>query len=101
MRNRLVISVMDSVPKEDIAERSRKVLETRPASMGATEVRRIPVEGDDADTSETASGTRDRAPADGVIYSNAPTQSLAKKCRVGDLHLALVADKEVVRGHAQ
>ena len=69
--------------------------------MGAAEAKRIPVGGDDADVPETAAGTRDRAPVEGVMDSTIPTQSLVRKCRVGDLHLARVADKGVAQEHAQ
>ena len=53
------------------------------------------------DASETVSGKRGRAPAEGVMNSDIPTQWLGKKYRAGDLHLASVADKEEARGHAQ
>ena len=43
------------------------------------------------DTPETISGRRGRAPVEGVMDSDIPTQSLGKKCRMGDLHLAFVA----------
>ena len=53
------------------------------------------------DTPETANGQRERAPVEGVVDSDIPTQSLGKKRRVGDLHLALVAAWEVVKEHAK
>ena len=48
-------------------------------------------------TSETLTGERERAPAAGVL----PTQSVAKKGRFGDRHLAFVTDKEAAKAHAQ
>ena len=33
--------------------------------------------------------------------SDVPTQAIAKKSRLGDLHRALVMDKEAAKGHAQ
>ena len=53
------------------------------------------------DASETVSRKRRRAPAGGVAKSAIPTQWLGKKYRAGVLHLAFVADKEVVTGRAQ
>ena len=53
------------------------------------------------DTSETLAGKRERAPVEGVMDSDIPTQSVDKKCRAGDLHFASVADKEMVKKHAQ
>ena len=53
------------------------------------------------DTSETTNGKRERAPEAGVVGSDIPTQSLGKTCLVGDLHLACVADMEVVNEYAQ
>ena len=52
-------------------------------------------------TSETVSGSRERAPVDGAMDSDIPTRSMAKKSLFGYLHLAFVADKEVVTEHAQ
>ena len=53
------------------------------------------------DSSETLTGERERAPVEWVMDSDIPTQSVDTKCRVGDLHLAFFADKEVVKEHAQ
>ena len=52
-------------------------------------------------TSETIDRKRERAPEEGAIDSDNPTQPLGKKCRVGYPHVAFLADKEVVRGRAQ
>ena len=71
------------------------------ASVDAVEADRIPVRGDDMDTWETVSGKRKRAPVEGAKNSDISPQSLGTECRVGDLHLPLVADKEVVKEHAQ
>ena len=53
------------------------------------------------DTSEIASGKRERAPVEGMMGSDVPTQVADKKCRAGDLHLASVAGKEVVEENGQ
>ena len=53
------------------------------------------------DTSDTINGQRERALADGVVDSDISTQSAGEKCRVGVLHSAFVADKGVVKEHAQ
>ena len=53
------------------------------------------------DTSDTVAGKRKRAPAEGAMDSDAPTQSIDKKSRMGDLHLAFASDAEVVKGRAQ
>ena len=74
---------------------------TRKASMGAAEARRKPAEGDDADTSETITGKRERALVEGVMDSDIPSHPSGKKCRLGDLHMASVAEKEVVAKRAQ
>ena len=47
------------------------------------------------DTSETVTGKRGRASAEGAMDSDTPTQSADKKRRKGDLHLACIVDKEV------
>ena len=52
------------------------------------------------DTSETFSGKRERGPAEKVMGPEIPTQLSGKKCRVGGLRLAFVADKEVVKEQA-
>ena len=66
----------------------------------AAEANRTPAGGDDMDTSETISGKGGRAPVDGVLGSDIPTQSPGEGCRVGDLHLAFVVGKGVVKVHA-
>ena len=53
------------------------------------------------DTSETVWGTRERAPEERLADSANPARSMGKKCRAGDPHLALIADEEVVKEHAQ
>ena len=67
--------------------------------MDAADANRKPVGGDDMDTLETACGKRERAPVDRAMDPQTRTQSLGKKCRVGDLHLAFVAEKKVVKEH--
>ena len=57
--------------------------------------------GDAMDASETESGKRERAPVEGAAGSDIPAQSADKKCPVGDLHFAFVADKEVAKEHAR
>ena len=57
--------------------------------------------GDAMDTSETVRGTRERALVQAVMDSDMPTQPVDKECRVGDLHLAFVGGKIVVKGHDQ
>ena len=57
--------------------------------------------GDAMDSSETLAGKRERAPLEGVMDSETPTQSIDKRSRIGDLHLAFVMGKEVVKEHAQ
>ena len=52
-------------------------------------------------TSETLAERREPALADGVTDSDIPTKSARKKCWAGDIYLASVADKEVVKEHAQ
>ena len=52
------------------------------------------------DNSETVTGTRWRAP--GALWGNSEESFGNRKgrCRVGDLRLALVADRGAVRGYA-
>ena len=73
----------------------------RLASMDTAAAKRKPVGGGDMDTSETINGMRERASVEGVIDSEIPTQLLGKRYRAGDTPLACVADKEVVKEHAQ
>ena len=49
---------------------------------------------DAIDTSDTAAGKRKRAPAEGAMDSDVPTQSIDKKSRMGELRLALGPDTE-------
>ena len=51
------------------------------------------------DTSETLAGRRVRAPVEGAMDSDIPTQSI-ERSRLGDLHLAFAGD-EVVKDNAQ
>ena len=53
------------------------------------------------DTSVTDAGKRGRAPVDVVENSDVPLGSQEKRRRVGDLHVASVAGREVVKWHAQ
>ena len=71
------------------------------ASTDAAQANRIPVGGDDIDTSETVSGGRKRASVEGVMDPDTPTQLFGEKCRAGDLHLAFVADQDGVKENAQ
>ena len=74
--------------------------ETRLASMDSAVARRILVGGGDMDTSKTLWETQ-LAAAEGATDSDIPTESLGKKCRIGELHVAFVADKEGVKEHVQ
>ena len=56
---------------------------------------------DAAHTSETLAGQRERAPVEGVADSDIPTQSIDKKSRLEDPHLAFAMDTEVMKEHAQ
>ena len=56
--------------------------------------------GDAMDASETLTGKRERAPVEGVMDSHVPSQSVDKRCRLGDLHWASVMGKDVVKKHA-
>ena len=49
----------------------------------------------------SGNGKRGWAPAEGVTDSDITTQSIGKNCRLGDLHLASVADTEVAKEHVQ
>ena len=71
---------------------SRK--EVRWTPINAAEAGRIPVGGDDMDPSETIYGKLEGAPAEVVMESDIRTQSLGQKCRVGDLHMAIAAERE-------
>ena len=53
------------------------------------------------DSSVTLAGKRQRAPAEGVMGSDIPTQSIDKRSRLGDPHLAFAIDKGVAREQAQ
>ena len=57
--------------------------------------------GDSMETSDILAQERERAPADRVMDSDTPTQSADKKSRLGELHLAVMTNKEVVEEHAQ
>ena len=69
--------------------------------MDFAEAKRIPVGGDAMDFSGGINGGPERATAERVMDSDIPTQSLGRKCRAGDLHVASVGDKEVAKAHAQ
>ena len=51
--------------------------------------------------SETLPGTRGRSFVIAILYSEESLGNQEKRCRVCDLHLACVAEKEVVEEHAQ
>ena len=51
------------------------------------------------ETSETLAGKRDRAPMDVAENSKDSFRNLDRRCRVGDLHLAFVAEKKFAREH--
>ena len=80
---------------------SKKDLKTRLAWKGAAEVKHISAGRDHMDTSGTINGKRERATADGVMDSVAPTRSSGEKCLAGDPQTASVAGKKVVKEHAQ
>ena len=70
--------------------------------MDAAEAKRISVVGGDMDASETTAGKRERAPVEGAMDSDIPTQSIDKKSRLGcdgaqSPRPAPVMDKEVVK----
>ena len=73
----------------------------RLATTGAEGRTRAPTDGDVMDTSATVAGKMGRAPVDAVENSDVPLEVREERCRVGDLHFAYVADKEVVKGRAQ
>ena len=52
------------------------------------------------ESSETATGERDRAPDAVVANSDESQENLKKQCRVGDLHVAFAAEKAVLEGRA-
>ena len=69
--------------------------------MDAVDPKRNGGMADDMDTSETLSEKRSRAKADAVETSGDLPMTQEQCCRVSDLHLAFVADKEIVKGRAQ
>ena len=69
--------------------------------MGAAEAKRMSVGGDDMATSGTINGKSKRAPAEGVMDSDIPNQPPGKERRARNLHLASVADEEVMMERAQ
>ena len=75
--------------------RPKGVEEVRRFPTDAADAGRIPVGGDDMDPSETINGKLECAPAEVVMESDIRTQSLGQKCRVGDLHMAIAAEREV------
>ena len=62
--------------------------------MDAAKAERLLRGSDDMDTSETPDGSS-------LMDSDTPTQPLGKERQAGDSHLAFVADKGVVKDHAQ
>ena len=48
--------------------------------------------GDGMDAPETINGKDERAPVEGALESDIPTQSLGKKCCPGHLHMAFLAE---------
>ena len=72
----------------------------RLASMEAEDRKRTFAEDDDMETSEAATGNRGREPADAAAYSEDSLRNQGTRCRVGDLHLDVVAEKAVVGGRA-
>ena len=73
---------------------------TRLAPMGEAGRNRKIAEEDVMDTSETLPGEWSRAVADAVETSEERLGKQVKRSRLGDLHVASVADKEVMKGHA-
>ena len=76
-------------------------LQTRLALVDAADRKREIAEKGAADTSETLSGKRGRA---SVVASEDSEMSIGNQdesCRLRDLHLVYVVDKEVAEGHAQ
>ena len=59
-------------PRGYSREDAKDVSKTRPVSTGDAEAMRIPLGGDDMDTSETIAERRERAPAGGVMDSDIP-----------------------------
>ena len=53
------------------------------------------------DTSETLTGKRERALVEGAMDSDVPSNLAEKKCRLGNLHLACVMEKNVAKENAQ
>ena len=80
---------------------SKAVLKARSASMDEENPKRTIVEDDAIGTSETLTGKKDRAPGAVAENSDLSPGNQEKRCRVGALHFASVAGKEVVREHAQ
>ena len=52
------------------------------------------------ESSEIATGKRDRAPDAAAANSDESQEILKKQRRVADLHVAFVVEKEVVKGRA-
>ena len=66
--------------------------------MDAAERNRTAPEGGAVDTSDTVPGERERAPAQEVIDSDIPNQTQDRRRRVDVLHVAFIAEKEIVNG---
>ena len=82
-------------------EDSGDVFKTRLASMDEVGRNRTSPEDDAMDTPGASAGKRDWSPADVVDILGGSLGNRGRRCRVGDLHSAFFADKEVVRGPAQ
>ena len=79
---------------------SKEVLKTQVGSMGAEERKRTFTGDNPMDTSVTVTRKRGRATEDVVGKSDASLGSQEKRCRVGDLRLAFVTEKEAAGEHA-
>ena len=79
---------------------SKAVPQTHLPPMVEVDRKRKVAEGDVTDTSETLTGTRDRAPVDTVEISEKSIGNHEERCHVGDLHLAFVAEKDVAEERA-
>ena len=68
--------------------------------MGAAEQKRDRDGADSTETSETLSGTRNRAMGSAMNNLAELPATEGQRCRVGDPYVAFVVDKEIVKGHA-
>ena len=74
---------------------------TRLAPKGAEGRKGAYTDSDAMDASATGTGKRGRAPDDAAETSGERLGNQGKRCRVGGLHPASVAQKEVLKGHTQ